>query len=98
MTLHILGNIIRLLLDYFQITFDLIEFIYHIDFNSIIFYHNDEEDLRRVKNAKSKKTCSIHHNFQHKVHWTLYYIKVSQTRVRKGTAGGFEFNDKLTIN
>ncbi len=38
------------------------ELIYHIDLNSIILYHND------VKNAKSKKTCSIHYNLQQEVH------------------------------
>ncbi len=32
------------------------------------------------------------------MHETLYYVKVSQTRVRKETAGGSEFDEKLTIN
>ncbi len=32
------------------------------DLNRIILYHND------IKNAKSKKTCSIHCNLQLEVH------------------------------
>ncbi len=67
MTKNFVSNVIRYVTHFRlhnQITFRLllIELVHHIVLNSIILYHN------YVKNAKSKKMCSIHCNLQHEVH------------------------------
>ncbi len=70
MTKNLVSNVIRYITHFRlhnQITFRLllIELVHHIVLNSIILYHND------VKNAKSKKMCSIHCKLQHEVHYNI---------------------------